>query len=87
MNKKERARVERNAELLERIEEMALKDVLALYKGEDYESPLTDTARGQILKFLKDNGFNADITSIPSTSRLASGLTAEDLADTAEASW
>ena len=88
MTPEEQERVRRNYALLEEIESLTLEDAVKALKGEEGETPnLTDTARGQLLKFLLANGFNADITSIPTVSKVESGLTAEDLATTGEPEW
>jgi len=75
--------------MLEEIEKLTLEDAIKALKGEEGEGVphLTDTARGQLLKFLQANGFNADITTIPTVERVESGLTAEDLAETEEHKW
>lgn len=85
MNKDERKRIERNAERCARIEKLLMDDAVALL--ETGESLITDTARGQLLKFVQQNGFNADITSIPVERILETGLTAEDLASSEETKW
>jgi len=76
--------------MLEKIEKLTLEDAIKALEGgeEEGEGPrLTDTARGQLLKFLQSNGFNADITTIPTVQKCESGLTAEDLAETEEHKW
>ena len=85
MNKDERKRIERNAERCATIEKMLMDDAVSLL--ETGESKITDTARGQLLKFVQQNGFNADITSIPVERILETGLTAEDLASSEETKW
>ena len=85
MNKDERKRIERNAERCALIERLLMDDAVALL--ETGESLITDTARGQLLKFIQQNGFNADITSIPVERILETGLTAEDLASSEESKW
>jgi len=74
--------------MLEKIESLTLEDAVKALKGEEGETPnLTDTARGQLLKFLLANGFNADITTIPTVNKIETDLTAEDLAETGEENW
>jgi len=74
--------------MLEKIESLTLEDAVKALKGEEGETPnLTDTARGQLLKFLLANGFNADITTIPTVEKIETDLTAEDLAATGEENW
>lgn len=82
-------RIRRNAERLARLEDLVLEDVINLFDraNDDYVSPITDTARGQLLKFLQSNGFDADITNIPTKRVLNTGLTPEDLVDTGEPEW
>ncbi len=79
------ARVRRNYEALEEIETLTLEDALKALKGE--VPNLTDTARGQLIKFLESNGFNADLTTIPTVTEIETDLTAEDLAATGEENW
>jgi hypothetical protein len=83
MTPEEEARVRKNHKQLAEIEDLTLEDALAALKG---EAVLTDTARGQLLKFLMANGFNADLTSIPKVVKIHTDLTAEDLAET-EDEW
>jgi len=85
MNKDEKERIERNAERCARIEKLLMDDAVALL--ETGESLITDTARGQLLKFVQQNGFNADLTSIPIERLLETGLTPEDLASSEEDQW
>ena len=85
MNQDEKARIERNAARCARIEKLLMDDAVALL--ETGESLITDTARGQLLKFVQQNGFNADLTTIPIERRLATGLTPEDLASSEEDKW
>lgn len=85
MDKNEEDRIRRNYAVLEEIETLTLQDALKALKGE--EPSLTDTARGQLLKFLEKNGFNADITSIATVVPMPTDLTAEDLAATEETQW
>jgi len=88
MDEQEEARVRRNYAALEEIESLTLADALKALKREEGSMPnLTDTARGQLLKFLEKNGFNADITTIPTVARMPTDLTAEDLAATEETKW
>ena len=88
MKPEEEARVRRNYVMLEKIEKLTLEDAIKALEGEDGDGPrLTDTARGQLLKFLQSNGFNADITTIPTVEKVESGLTAEDLSETEEPTW
>lgn len=85
MEQHEEDRIRRNYAVLEEIETLTLADALKALKGE--EPSLTDTARGQLLKFLEKNGFNADITSIATVAVMPTDLTAEDLAATEETQW
>ena len=88
MTPEEEERVRRNYAVLEEIETLTLQDALKALKGEDGDMPrLTDTARGQLLKFLEKNGFNADITTIATVAHMPTDLTAEDLAATEETQW
>jgi len=88
MTPEEQERVKRNYAMLEKIESLTLEDAVKALKGEEGETPnLTDTARGQLLKFLLANGFNADITTIPTVNKIETDLTAEDLAETGEENW
>ena len=88
MNQEEQDRVRRNYAMLEEIEALTLEDALKALKGEDGKMPhLTDTARGQLLKFLQQNGFNADLTTIPTVEKIKTDLTATDLAETEETKW
>ena len=85
MSPEEEARVRRNYDKLEKIESLTLDDAIAALEGR--EPQLTDTARGQLLKFLEKNGFNADITTIATVAHMPTDLTAEDLAATEETQW
>jgi len=85
MQPEEEARIRKNYAVLEEIETLTLEDAVKALKGE--EPNLTDTARGQLLKFLEKNGFNADITTIATVAHMPSDLTAEDLAATEESKW
>ena len=85
MNQEEQDRVRRNYAMLEEIETLTLEDAVKALKGE--EAKLTDTARGQLLKFLMQNGFNADLTTIPTVDKIKTDLTAADLAETEETKW
>ena len=85
MDQHEQDRIRRNYAVLEEIEALTLEDALKALKGE--EPSLTDTARGQLLKFLEKNGFNADITTIATVEAMPTDLTAEDLAATSEETW
>ncbi len=88
MTPEEEARVRRNYAALEEIETLTLEDALKALKGEEGNLPkLTDTARGQLIKFLESNGFNADLTTIPTTVKIETDLTAADLAATEETQW
>lgn len=74
--------------MLEEIETLTLEDAVKALKGEEGQTPnLTDTARGQLLKFLQANGFNADLTTIPTVEAIETDLTAADLAETEETKW
>lgn len=84
MSPEEEARVRKNYKQLAEIEELTLQDALDALNG---EAKLTDTARGQLLKFLMQNGFNADLTTIPKVVKIHTDLTAEDLAETEEPEW
>lgn len=85
MTPDEQDRVRRNYRMLAEIETLTLEDAVKALKGE--EASLTDTARGQLLKFLQANGFNADITTIPTVDVIETDLTAADLAATEETKW
>ena len=88
MTPEEIERVKRNYAMLAEIENLTLEDAVKALKGEEGDTPnLTDTARGQLLKFLLANGFNADITTIPTVTKIETDLTAEDLAATGEENW
>ncbi len=88
MDQREQDRVRRNYVMLEEIETLTLEDAVKALKGEEGQSPnLTDTARGQLLKFLQANGFNADITTIPTVDKIETDLTSDDLAKTGEPQW
>ena len=88
MKDEEIKRVRRNYAMLEEIETLTLEDAIKALKGEEDTGPiLTDTARGQLLKFLLANGFNADISTIPTVEKIKSDLTADDLASTGEPQW
>jgi len=88
MDEREEQRIRRNYAVLEEIETLTLADAIKALKGEDGNMPnLTDTARGQLLKFLEKNGFNADITTIATVADMPTDLTAEDLAATEETQW
>ena len=88
MTPEEEARVRRNYAALEEIETLTLEDALKALKGEDGNMPnLTDTARGQLIKFLESNGFNADITTIPTVTKIETDLTPADLTSTEESQW
>lgn len=85
MTPEHEARIRRNYAILEEIETLTLEDALKALKGE--EPNLTDTARGQLIKFLESNGFNADLTTIATIAKMPTDLTAEDLAATEETKW
>ena len=88
MNQEEQDRVRRNYRMLEEIETLTLEDAVKALKGEEGQLPnLPDTARGQLLKFLQANGFNADLTTIPTVEKIKTDLTATDLAETEETKW
>ena len=88
MDKEQEERIRRNYRVLEQIEKLTLEDALKALRGEEGDTPnLTDTARGQLLKFLRENGFNADITTIPTVGKVKTNLTAKDLAETGEEDW
>ena len=88
MSPDEIERVKRNYAILAEIETLTLEDALKALKGEEGNMPnLTDTARGQLIKFLESNGFNADLTTIPTVTSIKTDLTAEDLAATGEPQW
>lgn len=78
-------RVRRNHASLAKIEALVLEDAIRVLEGED--GKVTDTARGQLIKFLESNGFNADLTTIPTVTSIETDLTAEDLAATGEENW
>lgn len=78
-------RVRRNYVQLAKIETLVLEDAIRVLEGKD--GLVTDTARGQLIKFLESNGFNADLTTIPTVTSLKTDLTAEDLAATGEENW
>ncbi len=78
-------RVRRNHASLAQIETLVLEDAIRVLEGG--EGKVTDTARGQLIKFLEANGFNADLTNIPTVTSIETDLTAEDLAATGEPSW
>jgi len=85
MNQKEQERIRRNAAALARIEELYLRDLEAYMQTG--ESMITDTSRGHIGKMLQQNGFNADLTTIPVERKVETGLTAVELAESEEDSW
>lgn len=78
-------RVRRNHASLAKIESLVLEDAIRVLEGKD--GLVTDTARGQLIKFLESNGFNADLTTIPTVTSIETDLTAEDLAATGEENW
>lgn len=78
-------RVRRNYAQLAKIETLVLEDAIRVLEGKD--GKVTDTARGQLIKFLESNGFNADLTTIPTVTSIKTDLTAQDLAETGEENW
>lgn len=85
MSPEEIERVRRNYASLAKIETLTLEDAVKALEGK--EANLTDTARGQMFKFLLANGFNSDLTTIPSVTSIKTDLTPEDLVATGDEEW
>lgn len=85
MTPEEEERVRRNYASLAKIETLVLEDAIRVLEGG--EGSVTDTARGQLIKFLESNGFNADLTTIPTLQTIQTDLTPDDLAKTGEPEW